>query len=104
MAFRATHVARFIVVCRLAVVGLVVLSLEGSARAQTLGKALTDYVAMSWSETDGLPSNRIYAITQDLDGYLWLATESGPVRFDGVRFVGASTLWKSPVLKRRVFA
>src|SRR6266851_3079838 len=86
------------------VLGLLILNSRGSAEAQTLDKALSDYVAVSWSETDGLPSNRIYAITQDLDGYLWLATDNGPVRFDGVRFVGASTLWESPPLGRRVLA
>ncbi len=31
-------------------------------------------------------SGDVFAITQDLDGYLWLATPDGPVRFDGTRF------------------
>ena len=35
---------------------------------------------------DGLPSNRINAIAQDHDGYLWIATSDGLARFDGVGF------------------
>lgn len=46
-----------------------------------------DYSLASWDARHGLPSSRIWAISQDATGYLWLATESGPVRFDGVRFV-----------------
>src|SRR5665213_2512772 len=36
---------------------------------------------------DGLPQNRIQAITQTKDGYLWIGTSEGLARFDGVRFV-----------------
>src|SRR5882762_19464 len=39
-----------------------------------------------WRTQDGLPQNRIQAITQTADGYLWLGTPGGLVRFDGVRF------------------
>lgn len=46
-----------------------------------------DYSLASWDERHGLPSSRIWAITQDASGYLWLATESGLVLFDGLRFV-----------------
>ncbi|HKP38710.1 MAG TPA: two-component regulator propeller domain-containing protein, partial [Pyrinomonadaceae bacterium] len=39
-----------------------------------------------WTTDDGLPQNSVYAITQTRDGYLWLATVDGLVRFDGVHF------------------
>lgn len=45
-----------------------------------------EYSIQSWDERHGLPSGRIWAITQDSIGYLWLGTEAGLVRFDGVRF------------------
>jgi signal transduction histidine kinase/ligand-binding sensor domain-containing protein len=39
-----------------------------------------------WTTDDGLPQNAVNAILQTRDGYLWLATFDGLVRFDGVRF------------------
>ncbi|MBX7219734.1 MAG: response regulator [Blastocatellia bacterium] len=47
-------------------------------------KAVTQYVHDVWQ--DGLPQNTVTAITQTRDGYLWLGTYEGLVRFDGVRF------------------
>ena len=47
---------------------------------------LEDVVVRNWDMADGLPSARINAITRTADGYLWLATQSGLVRFDGARF------------------
>jgi ligand-binding sensor domain-containing protein len=39
-----------------------------------------------WTADSGLPQNIVRAICQTPDGYLWLATFDGLVRFDGVRF------------------
>jgi len=50
-------------------------------------KPLTEYTHTVWTHKDGIPSAFIYAIAQSQDGYLWLATTDGLVRFDGVRFV-----------------
>jgi len=58
----------------------------GTAQALERGKGLTQYVAESWGPKDGLRQHRVRDILQTKDGYLWLATESGLVRFDGVRF------------------
>jgi ligand-binding sensor domain-containing protein len=49
-------------------------------------KLLTQYSLDVWQVEDGLPQNTIRAIHQTRDGYLWMATEEGLVRFDGVRF------------------
>jgi ligand-binding sensor domain-containing protein len=40
----------------------------------------------TWTTNDGLPQNQINDITQTHDGYLWLTTFNGLVRYDGVRF------------------
>ncbi len=40
-----------------------------------------------YSTQDGLPSNRVIAIAQDQQRYIWVATERGAVRFDGETFV-----------------
>src|SRR5712691_2357486 len=40
----------------------------------------------SWTTDNGLPQNSVRSIVQTRDGYLWLTTFDGLVRFDGVRF------------------
>jgi len=40
----------------------------------------------SWTTDNGLPQNGVRAITQTPDGYLWLTTLDGLVRFDGIKF------------------
>src|SRR4051812_44768397 len=47
----------------------------------------THYSKRIWRSEDGLPQNRIHVITQTSDGYLWIGTSGGLVRFDGARFV-----------------
>ena len=49
-------------------------------------KPVGEYGHDVWQTEHGLPSNSIQAITQTGDGYLWLGTKGGLVRFDGVRF------------------
>jgi len=46
-----------------------------------------NYIVRSWYAEDGLPQNAVTAAVQTRDGYLWLGTYTGLVRFDGVRFV-----------------
>jgi ligand-binding sensor domain-containing protein len=48
--------------------------------------ALRNYRLDFWGEKDGLPQSRIRRIVQTGDGYLWLGTEGGLARFDGVGF------------------
>ena len=50
-------------------------------------KALTQYTQNVWGTDAGLPHNSVTAIAQTTDGYLWIGTEEGLARFDGVRFV-----------------
>lgn len=44
------------------------------------------YSVEVWGVGEGLPDNVINAIRQTSDGYLWVSTAGGLVRFDGVRF------------------
>lgn len=44
------------------------------------------FVVDVWTTEEGLPQNEVKAILQTQDGYLWLGTPSGLVRFDGMRF------------------
>src|SRR5437016_12531 len=51
--------------------------------------ATSDPIAYSrrvWQSADGLPEDFAQTITQTQDGYLWVGTSGGLVRFDGTRF------------------
>ncbi|HEY4414778.1 MAG TPA: two-component regulator propeller domain-containing protein, partial [Verrucomicrobiae bacterium] len=45
-----------------------------------------NYFARSWNTENGLPDNAVTAVVQARDGYLWLGTYGGLVRFDGSTF------------------
>src|SRR5215469_13765340 len=45
------------------------------------------YTVRIWQSDDGLPHNSVWAVTQGAHGYLWVGTQQGLVRFDGLRFV-----------------
>jgi ligand-binding sensor domain-containing protein len=45
-----------------------------------------NYYFKSYSIRDGLPNNHVRWITQDKDGFLWIATWDGLSRFDGIEF------------------
>ncbi len=64
---------------------------------------ISQYAHTAWRIQDGIFSGAPNAITQTTDGYLWIGTQNGLVRFDGVRFVP----WVPPDGKRlstRVFS
>lgn len=61
-------------------------TLGGRANATDLRSVITDVTITSWNEKDGLPPALIGALAQDADGYLWVGTRQGLLRFDGVRF------------------
>jgi len=48
--------------------------------------SMPGYALRLYQTEDGLPGNNITSIVQTRDGYLWLGTRNGLVRFDGVRF------------------
>jgi diguanylate cyclase (GGDEF)-like protein len=62
--------------------------LAAATRASALDpqKAISQYIQTTWTTEAGLPQTSIYTIAQTGDGYLWVGTESGLARFDGVRF------------------
>ncbi len=49
-------------------------------------KPVDQYIEDQWGISEGIPSNTINSIAQTPDGYLWIATEKGLVRFDGLKF------------------
>ena len=63
------------------VLGLLLVAMSASAAAP-----IADYLVRNWQTEDGLPDNTVTAIQQTTNGYLWLGTFNGLVRFDGVQF------------------
>jgi signal transduction histidine kinase/ligand-binding sensor domain-containing protein len=63
-----------------------------SAYAVTPDRHIDQYGHRSWKIDDGYLRAPAISITQDRDGYLWIGTDNGLYRFDGVRFV----LWTPP--------
>lgn len=53
---------------------------------------VSQYAHTSWKIRDGFPKGEISSIAQTPDGYLWLGTELGVIRFDGVK----SVVWRPP--------
>ena len=49
-------------------------------------KPISQYVHTVWGSEQGLPQNSIQALLQTRDGYLWIGTQEGLVRFNGVDF------------------
>jgi ligand-binding sensor domain-containing protein/AraC-like DNA-binding protein len=49
-------------------------------------KPVGQYLVDQWETSAGIPSNTVLAINQTPDGYLWIATTKGLVRFDGIEF------------------
>jgi ligand-binding sensor domain-containing protein/signal transduction histidine kinase len=79
-------------------IGIVVLAAVSLRPAFGLdpSRTLTQYSHRIWQTQQGLPEGTVYSITQTHDGYLWLGTQTGLIRFDGVRFETAtapSNVW-----------
>ncbi len=58
----------------------------GQAYAIDSTRAMSQYVRDRWGSEQGFPKGPVYAITQTPDGYLWIGTDAGLVRFDGWTF------------------
>src|SRR5262249_39064661 len=68
---------------------LAVMLAAGSPRALALNPALdvSQYSHKAWTVREGFFKEGINTIAQTPDGYLWLGTDTGLLRFDGVRYV-----------------
>jgi len=53
---------------------------------------ISQYAHTAWTVRDGFSLGNIYAMAQTPDGYLWLGSEFGLFRFDGIH----ATLWQPP--------
>ncbi len=65
--------------------------------AQNSTSTLQQYKRAEWGPEQGLSSGRVQALAQTPDGYLWIGTAQGLLRFDGVRFVPILIPQKQPL-------
>lgn len=68
------------------VAGLALVCCCNTVRALDPNRGPSEYTRDRWGAEQGFPGTTVYAITQTPDGYLWLGTERGLVRYDGVNF------------------
>jgi ligand-binding sensor domain-containing protein len=58
----------------------------GAAHALEPDRALSQYLRRFWGADRGFPGGSVHAFAQTADGYLWIGTDKGLVRFDGSTF------------------
>jgi signal transduction histidine kinase/ligand-binding sensor domain-containing protein/CheY-like chemotaxis protein/HPt (histidine-containing phosphotransfer) domain-containing protein len=67
-------------------VAMLLIMVSSSAQALDPTLKLSQYVLDNWQIPQGLPQSSAQAIARTPDGYLWVGTQEGLARFDGVRF------------------
>jgi len=67
---------------------LACLALAAAADAAALNPdwLASQFLHQTYTREDGLPADVVWTVTQTRQGYLWLGTQNGLVRFDGVEF------------------
>ena len=63
------------------------IAVGGHALALNPSLQLSQYILEQWQNPEGMPQNTAATIARTPDGYLWIATQEGLARFDGMRFV-----------------
>src|ERR1035437_6521410 len=76
---RRSHARRWLATALLLASSLSAVALEPTTPLASFGR-------QSWVMENGLPQNTIQALAQTQDGFVWLGTELGLVRFDGNSF------------------
>jgi ligand-binding sensor domain-containing protein/signal transduction histidine kinase len=75
------------VLARRAALALLLVSAAAPASSQITDTHPATFSRRVWQSADGLPEDFAQALARTHDGYLWIGTSGGLVRFDGVRFV-----------------
>src|SRR5215472_3274163 len=66
--------------------GVALLCFVTPAQAIDPLRMISQYMRERWGSERGFPGGAVSAIAQTTDGYLWIGTERGLVRFDGLNF------------------
>ncbi len=79
---------------------LLAIVLGGQAIALDPGLQPSQYLLDNWQIPDGLPQVSAQTIARTPDGYLWIGTQEGLARFDGVHFAVYDAL-KEPAIPNK---
>jgi ligand-binding sensor domain-containing protein/signal transduction histidine kinase len=60
---------------------------KSAAENKETGNGEPVFTFRCWQSEQGLPQDRVRALAQTKDGYIWVGTDDGLARFDGARFV-----------------
>jgi PAS domain S-box-containing protein len=71
---------------RWTLIGIALAGLVTDARALDPNRLLSQYVRGRWTSETGFTAGAVNGIAQTADGYLWIGTDSGLMRFDGFNF------------------
>ena len=71
---------------RCLLLGIVLVCLPADARALDPNRLPSQYVRQQWIVGSSFPGGAVNAIAQTADGYLWIGTDKGLLRFDGFTF------------------
>jgi ligand-binding sensor domain-containing protein/signal transduction histidine kinase len=66
--------------------GFAVVCLVYASYAIDPNRTISQYIRDQWGSERGFPGGSVSAIAQTADGYLWIGTDKGLVRFDGLSF------------------
>jgi ligand-binding sensor domain-containing protein/signal transduction histidine kinase len=83
---------------RWAIAGFAGICFAVSAAALDQTRIVSQYLHDSWGTERGWPGGSITAIAQTSDGYLWIGTDKGLVRFDGLHFNQFERAHPDPIL------
>jgi PAS domain S-box-containing protein len=67
-------------------IGIVLAGLVTDARALDRNRLPSQYLREQWTTQTGFPGGAVNGIAQTADGYLWIGTDTGLIRFDGFNF------------------
>ena len=87
---------------RWTLIGIVLMGLLTDAQALDPNRLPSQYIREQWTTGTRFPGGSVNGISQTADGYLWIGTDRGLIRFDGFNFrpVSLTSITSAPKIGR----